>query len=247
VGSVAQISATAVYAFDNSPFKGSYSLNDTLVKTFICKCGYRVSGIVDELYGLTAFDTNEVSIIFDKVVVVDGGVSDEFAEVGKPVTVWFKAVYAYDGKMFDDAEGAIYVNGKSATWSEGNERWEYVHAEGGPGSRATFNVTAVSDTLNNPIIFEDNVGSKTVRRVLLEPLYKAPVVGSATRQLDELFPGYGSIALIAIATAILTSLIVLTVLRITRKSRPRISFSRRGKGLNRSFPVDAAFLFKVLI
>jgi hypothetical protein len=235
VGSVAQISATAVYAFDNSPFKGSYSLNDTLVKTSICKCGYKVSRIVDELYGLTAFDTNEVSIIFDKVVVVEGGVGEEFAEVGKPVIVWFKAVYAYDGKTFDNAEGTVYVDGELATWSEGNERWEYVHAEGGPGSRATFKVTAVSDTFNNPITFEDDVGSKTVRRVLLEPLYKAPVVGSATRQLDELFPGYGSIALIGIAIAILTGLTVLTVLRITRKSKPRISFSRRGQRLKSQF------------
>jgi hypothetical protein len=219
VGSVAQISATAVYAFDNSPFKGSYSLNDTLVKTSICKCGYKVSGIVDELYGLTSSDTNEISIIFDKVVMVDGGVSDEFAEVGKPVTVWFKAVYAYDGKTFDDAEGTVYVDGKSATWSERNERWEYVYTEGGLGSRATFKVTAVSDTLDNPITFEDNVGSKTVRRVLLEPLYKAPVVGSATRQLNELFPGYGSIALIAIFIAILTASTAPAVLKITRKKR----------------------------
>jgi len=63
--------------------------------------------MVDELYGLTAFDSNEVSVIFDKVVVVEGGVSDEFADVEKPVTVWFKAVYAYDSKTFDDAEEAV--------------------------------------------------------------------------------------------------------------------------------------------
>jgi hypothetical protein len=88
-------------------FLTTYSLNDALVKTSVCKCNYRVSRMVDELYGLTAFDSNEVPVIFDKVIVVEGGISGEFADVGKPVITWFKAVYSYDGKTSDDAEGAV--------------------------------------------------------------------------------------------------------------------------------------------
>jgi len=64
VGDSAQISVTAVYAYDNSPFQGSYSLNDTLIKTSVGKYGYRVSGMLDELYGLTVFESNEVWVIF---------------------------------------------------------------------------------------------------------------------------------------------------------------------------------------
>jgi len=217
VGGAARISVTAVYAFDNSPFKGSYSLNDTLVKTSVSKCGYKVSGMLDELYGLTAFDSNEVWIIFDKVVIVEGGVTDEFAGVGKPVTTWFKAVYAYDGKTFDITGGAIYVNGGPAEWSEEHERWEYVHKEDGPGME-TFRITAVSGKFDDPITFEDHVGSKTVRWVFLESLYEVPVVGHATRQLDELFPGYGSIALIGIAIAIMiTAITARAAIRTRRK------------------------------
>jgi len=216
IGDSARISVTAVYAYDNSPFQGSYSLNDTLVKASVGRYGYKVSNITDEIYGLTAFDSNEVWVIFDKVYVVEGGVSDEPAEVGETVTVWFKTVYAYDGAPFDSTQGTLYVNGERAEWSDEHGRWE-ITCKGDGTARKTFTVTALYSKLHNTFSFEDLAGSQAVRWVYLKSLYKAPVVGNIVQQLDHLLPGYGSIALIGIAIAL--SVILLTLTRHFRKQK----------------------------
>jgi len=148
--------------------------------------------------------------------VVESGVSNELVEAGETVTVWFKAVYAYDSTPFDSTQGILYVNGEPAEWFEASERWEYTYNEGG-AAKVTFTVTALYGKFHDPISFEDHAGSQVVRWVYLELLYKAPIVGNIIQQLDHLFPGYGSIALIGTAVAITVT--VLTLARHLAKRR----------------------------
>ncbi len=204
VGSTATINVHIIRLYDSSVSGATVTLNDTLTKSTVGKYAYTVSSVSGDEYGITAFESNSISIIFDKIVVVESGVSDELAEVGEKVTVWFKAVYAYDSAPFDSTRGILYVNGEPAEWSEAHGRWEYMHKEGG-AAKVAFTVTALYSKLHNPVAFEDHAGSQVVRWVYLKPLYEVPVVGNAVQQLDYLFPGYGSVTLIGTAAVILVA------------------------------------------
>jgi hypothetical protein len=90
VGSTAQISVAAKYAYDSSTFQGSYALNDTPTKSSVGKWTFRVGSMSDQLYGLTAFESNEVEVIWDTLKIDDVQVD----LLNQKVRV--KAVYAYD-------------------------------------------------------------------------------------------------------------------------------------------------------
>jgi len=107
VGDTATLSWTGTYEYDGSTFTGSIAYNDILSKTAVGKYGYKVASISDPTYELTAFTTNEVSVIFDKVTVTLSAV-DDTVEVGSTASVTQTAVYQYDGTDFD---GTITLNG----------------------------------------------------------------------------------------------------------------------------------------
>jgi len=96
VGSQADIQKTAVYAYDNTPFQGTIYLNDTTVKEMVGRYGFKASSISDPLYGLTAFTTNEVSVIYDRVNI-DLTIPDQRIDIGSTMTWSFTALYEYDG------------------------------------------------------------------------------------------------------------------------------------------------------
>jgi len=106
VGDTAALSWTGTYAYDGSLFEGSIAYNDTLSKTVVGKYGYDVASISDLTHGLTAFTTNEVDVIFDKVTVTLS-TNDDTVEVGSTASITWTAVYQYDGVSFD---GAITLN-----------------------------------------------------------------------------------------------------------------------------------------
>jgi len=90
VGATAQISVDGRYAYDSAPFRGTYVLNDTTTKSAVGRWAFRVSNMSDELYGLTAFETNEVEVVWDTLKIADVQVD----LLNQKVRV--KAVYAYD-------------------------------------------------------------------------------------------------------------------------------------------------------
>ena len=65
VGSNATIRWTAYYEYDHSPFVGTIVLNDSTVKNSGGTYSYTVSRIVDDKFGLTAFDSNSLSVRFE--------------------------------------------------------------------------------------------------------------------------------------------------------------------------------------
>lgn len=67
VGSSAPLNWTGVYEYDGTSFAGSVNYNNTLTKSVIGRYVYKVAHIADPLYGIAAFDTNEVYCIFDRI------------------------------------------------------------------------------------------------------------------------------------------------------------------------------------
>jgi hypothetical protein len=92
IGSSANITVSGVYAYDGAAFQGYVRLNDTeLYKRSAGKWGFTVLAISDSLYGLTAFESNSVSIIWDGMAVYSQAVDLE------RLLVAVRVKYAYDG------------------------------------------------------------------------------------------------------------------------------------------------------
>lgn len=65
VGEQVQIGVEATYEYDGTPLVGEVWLNDTLTKDTPGSYGYTASGIRDDLYGLTAYSSNSISLQFE--------------------------------------------------------------------------------------------------------------------------------------------------------------------------------------
>ena len=111
---------------------------------------------------VTAVDCNGVSryfqmapiasVMWDRIIIFEGGVNPQLADVGEWVTVWFKVMYEYDNENF---YGTLLVNGSETQYSSANERWELSYKATTPGT-FTFEVTSVQDK---------KYGLKTVKNI----------------------------------------------------------------------------------
>jgi hypothetical protein len=115
VGSEALITKSAYYEYDRQPFSGTIYLNDTLTKNSVGACRYTVSGISDNLYGLTDFTANTVAITFDRIAVDPAVVTTAPGGISVTTKLYFES----DGQPVDKA--TVTVNGALA-------------AETGPGA-----------------------------------------------------------------------------------------------------------------
>ena len=140
VGSDGDISYIAYYAYDGTMFRGRIYLNDTLSKDQVGIYYYTVERVEDELYGLTAYESNVVSIIFDKVII-ELIPNTPIAIPGMNASIDIRAYYEYDGKPFN---GRIYLNGSTYSESEGT-----LH----------YTVESIVDELYGLSIFESNVAT----------------------------------------------------------------------------------------
>lgn len=104
-----------------------------------------------------AYGSVSCSIIWDRVKIVEGGVSQTRANLKQTETVWFRAVYEYDGAVFDGTKGTLYVNNSAMTWSSGNNRWEHTSSFDTAGNR-TFQVSSVFDSQFGLTSLNDAVG-----------------------------------------------------------------------------------------
>jgi len=97
------------------------------------------------------------SIIWDRIDITEGGVTNNPAFLGENVTVWFKAVFEYDEQAFSQSSGLVYVNGTGAIWLILNNRWEYTYAPTSMEAQ-TITVSDVKDNLYNLTNIEDSAG-----------------------------------------------------------------------------------------
>lgn len=102
----------------------------------------------------------EASIIWNRIMIVDGGISKDSITPGETVTVWFKAVYEYDNTTFNN--GTLYVNDSALSWSTAKNRWEYNFTATTNGTD-TFVITGALDNLHSITAPpDDTVGSRTL-------------------------------------------------------------------------------------
>ncbi len=109
----------------------------------------------------TIAESERLSIIWDRVKIVDGGVSQAETNVTETGTVWFKAVYEYDSAVFDGTTGTLYVNGSAMIWSTSKERWEHIYTFATSGKR-TFKVSGIDDSQYNLTVVNDAVGAQSI-------------------------------------------------------------------------------------
>jgi hypothetical protein len=103
----APLAVVATYGYDGVPLQGEVVLNDSLVNDEIGARGITVSSVSDTRHGLTVFTSNEVSILWDEVVV------EKYVGSLIPfkTTVTLDVYYASDSKPVVDAD--ILMGGKT--------------------------------------------------------------------------------------------------------------------------------------
>jgi len=99
VGTDVALNVYAVYEYDNTKFYGLISYNTELHSEAVCEKVIEVSGISDDAYGLSAFESNDVTVIWDRVVL-DLDVENERVEVGSEARIDVNGFYEFDSEPF---------------------------------------------------------------------------------------------------------------------------------------------------
>jgi len=160
------------YEYDKSRFEGRITLNDTTTKNEVGRYVFTVASISDEKYGLTAFSSNTIDCIWDRIVIVDGGVSRGITSIGNMETVWFKALYEYDKEEFTGEDGVLYVNCEPMIWSSHDKVWKYTAVREEPGS-IIFEITGADDRRYGLRVIQDLVGPLTI--TWHRPFWQEPI------------------------------------------------------------------------
>jgi len=166
VGANHGITYSGVYEYDGASWSGTATLNDTNTSyDTVGKRGFKVASITDPSYGLTAFTTNEVSVIWDRIVVYWEQLNDSRVNVGDDIEWRIKAVLDYDDHPLDSGD-SLSCSWGSLTWDSINEWWEIAHSEatvtgvtigGWSGSESTYGITAITENLTETVGVYDRI------------------------------------------------------------------------------------------
>ncbi len=170
IGSNASVNWSGVYAYDNTPFTGSITLNDTTSKSTVGRHSFKVNNISGSKYGLSAFTSNEISCIWDRIKISENGATNTVTIIGQNETIWFKAIYEYDEMPLNASMGVLYVNGSAMTWSDENNRWEQLVTYSTVGVR-TFKIWQVIDTKYSLTLYDDLGKAQQINWVKLKSIY----------------------------------------------------------------------------
>ncbi len=161
IGSEAPISWTGIYEYDETIFNGTATYNNTqTIFDSVGRRSYTISSVNDPRYNITVFRSNHEYIIWDRIKIIDGGVSSPSTYVNQAEIVWFQAAYEYDDVIFDSSSGTLYLNGSAMTWSV-NNRWEHGFLFDDPDIKK-FRVSSASDTRYNLKTLNDMVGIQSI-------------------------------------------------------------------------------------
>jgi len=147
---------------------GQYVLNATGWITFnvasptVQEQEWDVAGV--NINGSTVYEQTapNPSIIWNRIMIVDGGPTKESISPGETVTVWFKAIYEYDNSTFDNSDGSsLYLNGSAMSWSQPNDRWEQNFTATTLGTD-TFVITGFNDSLHGITAINLTAGTETI-------------------------------------------------------------------------------------
>ena len=97
-GTAAAFSANGTYYFGEGTWHGSFTLNDSSSKSAVGIYGYRISTVVDSLFGVTLFTQTaaNLSVVFDKVNVTITSSSSRIS-IGANASISYSGTFLYDG------------------------------------------------------------------------------------------------------------------------------------------------------
>jgi len=150
VGSEAPINIDARYAFDSTPFVGRVYLSADKRQDNVGLYRYFATRIEDKLYGLNAFETNEVQIIFDTVIIKLESVNER-VEVGRRANISYKAYYSYDNSPF---EGEVILNNDLVSYDIGPITYSVsriIDSKYGLKSFSSNSVKVIFDKIRTPL------------------------------------------------------------------------------------------------
>lgn len=160
VGTLPVLNITSSYQYDSEPFEGNITVETTLSVFSVKEHTYYVSEVSDK-YGINKFNSNNITCIWDQVLITDAGVSNTESEIGETEEVWFKAEYTYDNDVFDPDDGVLYVDWEQCEWDDENKRWTKSVTSDIYGIKAYF-VTKIEDTRYDLTTFHQEVGDVSV-------------------------------------------------------------------------------------
>ena len=104
-----------VYEYDETVFKGTVQLNDTLMKKALGRYTYTVASICDQKYGITNFVSNAASCTFDKIRT-----SKSFSSwIPGKIQLCINLLYESDNRPVENA--LLLINNKSPCYTgDGN-------------------------------------------------------------------------------------------------------------------------------
>ncbi|MFW9834478.1 MAG: hypothetical protein ACFFEK_10820 [Candidatus Thorarchaeota archaeon] len=148
IGTTIIIQKTAFYAFDGAIFNGNLPLNDLVdTQSYVGMREYTVREdfISGGIYGIDVVISNDIiTVVWDSHEVVWSGTDKERCDLGASVAVRFEVRYSYDGALYTDLNGTLWINGTEATYDSTNEFWFITVSYDEPGEYQ-YQVTSIED------------------------------------------------------------------------------------------------------
>ncbi|HEY4699837.1 MAG TPA: hypothetical protein VIH27_05650 [Nitrososphaerales archaeon] len=183
INSKLPISITGLYIYSGEQFKGNVVFNDTLTKNKVGRYNYKVVHINDTEFGLTKYESNVISVIFDKVDITLSLIKPRI-DIGGNLSITFVAKYSFDGLPFD---GSIRLNETTSKNNLGSYKYTVfglVDNRYGLEAFSSNTITAVFDIVKIRLSAETDrvdVNSKANLRTIGEYLYDGkPFKGEIT-------------------------------------------------------------------
>jgi len=147
----------------SASYQGSGTWRITQSKSTVQAVTYDTVAASGNGYGIATVDQNSKSatVIWDRIQIINGGITKESVMLGETLTIWFQATYEYDNVIFDNANGVLYANNSQMSWSAVNNRWEYYYTSTTLGTK-TFVISGVLDNFYGLTVIEDMVGAQTI-------------------------------------------------------------------------------------
>ena len=154
VGSAAPVKVEAWYAYDLTPFNGTFTLSSSLSRNSVGANVYTIASMVDRRYGLKAFESNNVTVVFDKIVFKLAPARERF-DVGSAAEIKVDGKYAFDQTPF---YGVYKFNGSLVQEKVGRFFYRIAEADDSMYGLTVFE----SDTV--PVVFDKVVITLSVDR-----------------------------------------------------------------------------------
>jgi hypothetical protein len=166
VGSDPIMYLKAKYEYDGQVFQGKILLNDT-TKQIIGKYHYSVQGIQDNKYGLTAYISEPIEVIYDRVKI-NLDIDNPRIQVGRESTIKVEGQYEYDNSPFT---GSVTFD-KHLTRSDTGKTIFKVASINDPQygltAFASNEVSCIFDTILPKIEIDTNIPSRAIIKVSLQ-------------------------------------------------------------------------------